>query len=121
MTYTLSSDNGIYLLATLIKSLRGIVRLNSQEVSETLHMNRVSKLPGTQVEQALHIFRKKNYFICNISTYYNSTSLFIPPQTPSSIHILWFFQVTRGKFFVDSFLGRDTRFGIFVEDEEDHR
>ena len=50
MTYTLTSDNGIYLLATMIKSLRGIVRLNSQEVSETLHMNRVSKLPGTQVK-----------------------------------------------------------------------
>ena len=51
MTYTLTSDNGIYLLATMIKSLRGIVRLNSQEVSETLHMNRVSKLPGTQVKK----------------------------------------------------------------------
>ena len=29
--------------------------------------------------------------------------------------------VTTGEFFVDSFLGRDTKFGVFVEDEEDHR
>lgn len=45
MSYTLNSDSGIYLLAELIRALRGIVDLNS-EVTETLHLNRVSKLPG---------------------------------------------------------------------------
>ena len=64
MTYTLTSDNGIYLLATMIKSLRGIVRLNSQEVSETLHMNRVSKLPGTQVKMIYLVIKGSKLFVC---------------------------------------------------------